>query len=347
MPEGLSDPWVSIILVCHNDGRWLARCLESIWAQTISLHLEVIIADNASVDGSDQIARILIQDHRTARFLSTGGDRGFCAGTNVGAASARGLFIFVLNPDTWLEPDCVEKLFMAVRKAKAGAGGPTIQDYNTSAIQSYCPSGFDFCGNIVASAKHRSRHLPFSAGGFFFIKRELFNKLGGLDEKFFMYCEELDLSWRVLIAGETIIEVPEAIVHHRGAVGVNPAGDLQAVENRTSVQKRFLANRNRLVCLAKNCHNFLLLLLIPSAFLVFLEGCATGLMTRSFSLARKSSLESLVSFWSLRSYIRQQRTFVSSFRRRGDFWMLKFFRLQFGRWDEMVKIVKGGFPRFK
>ena len=224
--------------------------------------------------------------------------------------------------------------------------GPTIQDYNGSSIQSYCPSGFDFCGNIVASSRKRSKHLPFSAGGFFFIKRELFIKLGKLDEKFFMYCEEMDLSWRILISGEKIIEVPEAVIHHRGAVGVNPKGDLEKVENRTSVQKRFLANRNRLLCLSKNCHDFLLLMLIPQLFW-FDRGCCTTLMTRSLSLGKQSALASLVSFWELRSHIRTQRKFVSTFRRRGDFWMLRFFSFRFGRWEEIAKILKGGFPRFK
>src|SRR5260370_37245878 len=98
-------PWISVIIVCHNDGKWLPRCLETVRQQTIFDQIEVIIADNASGEGSDKLARDLIAGWPMARFLATGGDNGFCVATNLAARIAKGKYLQVLNPDTWLEPD--------------------------------------------------------------------------------------------------------------------------------------------------------------------------------------------------------------------------------------------------
>src|SRR5438270_8911352 len=120
------DPWVSILIVCHNDGRWLPRCLESVRGQTIFNRTEIIIADNASGDQSDKLAKELIAGWSNAKFLSTGGDRGFCVGLNCAARAARGRYLYALNPDTWLEQDCVEQLYATAEQDQAGAAGPTI-----------------------------------------------------------------------------------------------------------------------------------------------------------------------------------------------------------------------------
>src|SRR5205814_3913881 len=159
---------------CHNDGKWLPRCLESVRAQTIFDHLEVIIADNASQDGSDRVAQDLTRAWSNAKFLSTGGDCGFCVGTNRAADQAEGKYLFVLNPDTWLERDCVEQLYKAAEAAAVGAAGATVLNYDDNSLQSECPAGFDFCGNLVLPRKGRIATTPFSAGGFFFIRRDLF-----------------------------------------------------------------------------------------------------------------------------------------------------------------------------
>ena len=162
-----------------------------------------------------------------------------------------------------------------------------------------------------------------------------------------MYCEEQDLAWRIWLSGERVVAVPTSRVHHQGAVGVNSEGAARLNQNVTSIQKRFLANRNRLLALAKNCQHLLLLMSVPCAALVLLEGLATWLMTRNWALARGGSFAALASFWCLRGHVLEQRRRIAKFRRRGDLWMLRFFRLGFGRRQEFAKILKGGFPKFK
>ncbi len=345
--EPSKSPLVSLIIVCHNDGKWLPRCLESVRQQTIFDRIEVIIADNASEDGSDQQAQRLIRSWPNARFLSTGGDNGFCVGANRAASVASGTYLCMLNPDTWLETDFVENLLTTVGREHAGAGGPTILNYDDNSLQSECPAGFDFCGNLLLPRAGRRSNAPFSPGGFFFVRRDLFVNIGMLDEKLFMYCEEMDVAWRIWIAGERVVSVPGARIHHRGAVGVNPSEATVAAGNRTTLQKRFLANRNRLLVTAKNCQHLLLLMLVPCTLLILLEGLATWMMTRSWSLAKGTALDPLTDFWRLHGHVLEQRRRIASFRRHGDFWMLRFFRFGFGRWEEVVKISRSGFPRFK
>jgi len=346
-PGIAENPWITAILVCHNDGKWLPRCLESIRAQTIFDQIEVIIADNASDDGSDKMAQGLIGTWANARFVQTGGDNGFCMASNLAAKLARGKYLQILNPDTWLEPDFLEQFYRTLERTNAGASGPLVLNYEDDSIQVQGCDGFDFTGNYMPPRRGCAPNPLFCMPGFFFIRRDLFMKVGMLDERCFMYGEEMDLSWRVWIAGERVEPTRNARIHHRGAVGVNPAGGTRVVENRTSVQKRFLANRNRLLFVAKNCQHILLLMLFPCAMVILLEGLVTLGMTRNWALFKETCLEAFVDFWRMRDHIWKKRKAIRMFRRHGDFWMMRFFRFGFGRWHEVESIIKAGFPRFR
>jgi GT2 family glycosyltransferase len=340
---------VSVVLVCHNDGKWLSRCLESLRRQTVIDQVEVIVADNASADGSDQLARDLLADwpNTNARFLSTGGDLGYGVACNRAAQVALGQFLYLLNPDTWLEPNCIEELYHAAERNHATVAGATVLNYEEDTVQGKGSSGFDFCGNSMdVDEKHQSAFL-LTAAGFFFIRREAFLRIGAMDQEFFLYGEEMDLSWRVWISGGTIVPAPAARIHHRGAVNVDPSATARAAQNRTSVQKRFLSNRNRLLFIAKDCQHILLAMLLPCLAIVLLEGAAAWLMTRSWSLAKSTTFDAVASAWGLRGHIRAERRRVAAFRRHGDWWMLRFFRFGFGRWAEIAKILEGGFPKFR
>lgn len=336
---------VSVILLCYNSRAWLPRCLESLRAQTIFPQIETIILDNASPDGSESLARELTRNWAHARVIQTGENLGFSA-NNRGAEVATGPFLYLLNPDTWLEPDCLEQFVAAVDRERAEAAGGTILEYEDNTVQARGSHGFDIFGNPVSPGGGRSPQVLFCIAGFFFIRRDAFLRLGMLDEKFFMYGEEMDLSWRIWISGGRIIYVPSARCHHRGAVAVNPAGGTKAVENRTSAQKRFLANRNFLLVIAKNCQHLLLSLLVPCAGLIVAEGVVTLLATRRWSAFKAGCLDAFLGFWRLHPHILQERRRIRALRRRGDLWMLRFLRFGFGRQEEVAKILRGGFPKF-
>ncbi len=90
----------------------------------------------------------------------------------------------------------------------------------------------------------------------------------------------------------------------------------------------------------------LLLLLLPCAALIVLEGMVVLLMTRNPAIAKKSCLDAFADFWRLRHHVLAERKRIRSFRRRSDFWLLRFFRLGVGRKYLIKDILKRGFPKF-
>jgi len=345
MSKPSHEAWISVIIVCHNDGKWLPRCLETLRAQTIFDRIEVIIADNASEDGTDKLAQSLIASWPSAKLLPTGGDNGFAVACNRGAQAALGRYLYLLNPDVWLEPDCLERLYEGVERAKASAGSAIIYEYEDDTVQHKGSDAFDlFCYPLTPRGGRDPKRL-FCINGFTFIRRDFFQQIGMLDERMFMYTEELDLSWRIWLAGGSLVPVLSARIHHRGAALVNPAGGTRVVENRTSVQKRFLANRNCLITISKNSQHILLLSLATYGALLFAEMLATLIMARSWEVAKHTALDPLLDLWRMRGHVRAQRKFIKTIRQHGDFWMLRFFRLGFGRWNEIQKMLKRGFPK--
>jgi GT2 family glycosyltransferase len=338
--------WISVIILNYNGAAWMFRCLQSIAAQTIFNRLQIIIADNASSDGSDHLSQQLIAGWSNAVFVQNSTNCGFGAGSNLAVRHASGRYLYFLNPDVWLEPDCLEQLYDRCESAKADASGLLILEYDdNNTVQSAGSVGFDFCGYLVHTRANTLPHRPFSAAGFFFIRTDLFRQLGGYDDHFFLYGEELDLSWRVWIAGGTIVNAPGARMHHRGAAAENPKGGTKIVEMRTSDSKRFYANRNHLLTLLKNVQHFLLLLLFPATALIVAEGLAGAILLCRWSFFSRTCLQALTGCWKLRAHIRAERKRVRSFRKHGDFWMLRFFSLRLGRWGDYRAILKQGLPR--
>jgi hypothetical protein len=134
-------------------------------------------------------------------------------------------------------------------------------------------------------------------------------------------------------------------MHHRGAAGVNPAGQTRIVESRTSETKRFLANRNGILTLLKNSQHLLLVLLIPHLGVLLLEGVVSLLLVRRWSYVRKAYLEAIVDAFRMMGHVREWRRRIKGFRKRSDFWMLRYIRLRPSRWDEVKRLFRFGVPR--
>jgi GT2 family glycosyltransferase len=254
--------------------------------------------------------------------------------------------LFFLNNDTWLEPDCLEKLLREVQSAQAGAANPLVLDYDDNAMQSLGASGFDWFGLTDAMKPVTATAEIFAAcGAAYFIETELFRRVGGFDGEFFLYSDETDLSWRVWISGRRVLAVPAARMHHRGAAAVNPAGGTRLVESRTSTAKRFYATRNGILFLLKNAQHLLLLLLIPHLLLLAVEAAASLLVVRRWSFLRQTYGAAVADCWRLRTHVAQERKRIQSYRRRGDFWMLRFLRGRPSRWDELRRVFRTGLPK--
>jgi GT2 family glycosyltransferase len=337
---------VSVIVLNYNGAAWLERCLASLQGQTIAAQLEIIVADNASPDRSDRLAARLLSNCKNSKVLPLGGNFGYSAGNNLAAEHARGDYLLFLNNDTWLEPDCLERLVEEVREAGAPVGTPLVMEYDNDRMQSVGAGGFDLFGLPCRPGNwSRRREIFMASGCALLIEREWFRKLGGFDPEFFMYADEYDLCWRVWVAGGSVVLAPSARLHHRSAAGINPRGGERMVENRTSDTNRFYANRNSLLALLKNCQHLLLATVLLQILLLGAEGFMMGLLTRRWSHVRRSYLGPLLDCWRLRGHILAERRRLAGLRKRGDFWMLRFPRARLNRWDELKRCRRFGLPK--
>jgi GT2 family glycosyltransferase len=257
--KGKSDapPTLSVIIVSYESGPTLARCLERLAAQTFT-DFEILLVDNASTDGAPQAAAAA---DPAIRFLRPGANLGFAAGNNLAAREARGRWLVLLNPDAYARPDWLEALL-------AGADRhPDVRCFTSLQMVADQPGLMDGAGDVMTSAgipfrggyrRRLPKDLPegevFSAcGAATLIDRDLFLGLGGFDERFFCYCEDVDLGYRLRLAGEATLLLPGAVVEHVGSASTGVRSDFAV----------FHGTRNRIWTFLKNTPPLLLWLTTP------------------------------------------------------------------------------------
>lgn len=230
--DGLTK--VDIVIVNWNAGRQLRECVESIFLHEDEALGLVIVVDNASADGSADFCRT---DPRVL-LIEPGRNLGFGAACNLGAAQGSGDYVLFLNPDTrLLEPTLRTVTSFMERPSSAGVGvcgvrlvgegGATARHCSrlpspaqffvlSAGLSGLMPRLFRPLELIEFDHRHDAE-VPHVMGAFYFIRRGLFEKLGGFDLRFFVYHEDLDLSLRVKQAGCSTYYLAEPRVFHRTA----------------------------------------------------------------------------------------------------------------------------------
>jgi N-acetylglucosaminyl-diphospho-decaprenol L-rhamnosyltransferase len=225
----MSAPSVSVIVVNYNGGAYLARCLDALAAQSFT-DFEALILDNASQDDAFRRARADATDPRF-RFIDAGENLGFAAGNNRAAAQSNGEWLAFLNPDAFADRDWLRLMMAAAANhSDVAAFGATLLDAND-------PTRLDGAGDAYLSIglAWRGGHgrpraeLPARPYECFSVcaaaalyRRTTFDSLGGFDERFFCYCEDVDLGFRLRLQGGRCLQVPDALVHHVGG-GSSPS----------------------------------------------------------------------------------------------------------------------------
>lgn len=215
----VSHPAVSVLIVAYQSAPTLARCLDSLDAQTFR-DFETIVLDNASSDDGAAIA----EARAGVRLIRADRNLGFAGGNNAAARVARGRWIVLLNPDAYAQADWLGA-FMAASKAH-----PDVRCFTARQLMDEDPSRLDGLGDVmsVVGVPFRGGYgAPdlggpagevFSAcGAAMMIDRDLFAGLGGFDERFFCYCEDVDLGYRLRLIGEATRLAPDAVVRHTGS----------------------------------------------------------------------------------------------------------------------------------
>lgn len=225
---------LSVIVVSWNVRDLLRRCLASLAGSRDKLAMQVIVVDSASADGS---AEMVAADFPWVDLIASPENVGFPAGNNLGLPMARGRFIFLLNPDTEVVGDALSTL-VAFLEANhdVGAAGPQLLNPDGSVQSSrrrfptLATAFFESTWlQPLAPRRLLSRYyaldLPDDAtadvdwltGAALMTRQEVVEQVGGLDEGYFMYSEELDWCHRIRDAGWRVVYLPAAqIVHHVG-----------------------------------------------------------------------------------------------------------------------------------
>jgi GT2 family glycosyltransferase len=228
---------VDVIIVNWNCGSQLRECLHSIAAMDQdekSLIDRVIVIDNGSTDGS---AEELEDIHLPLSVITNSTNLGFAAACNQGARASKASFLLLLNPDTRLSAGALKEPTKALSSAEnqsVGIVGVQLIDKEGQIARTCArfPTPAMIAGRIVGlhrlapgrwrSAEmtewdHRtSREVDHVMGAFFLVKRSLFERLGGMDERFFVYLEDLDFSLRATRLGFKTLFLADTRVFHRG-----------------------------------------------------------------------------------------------------------------------------------
>jgi GT2 family glycosyltransferase len=346
-PSPESEVWISVIILNYNGLQWLPRCFESLAKQTIFSKIEIILTDNKSTDDSTAFTtEWLKRSGAKGQIVQNGANLYYCGANNNGAAVGTGKYFLFLNNDTWLEPDCLELLYREVESAGADAATPVVLNYDDNTFQSNGAPGIDLFG-LTTHMKMvgATTEIFVACGCSLLVKAEMFRRIGGFAPELLIYADESDICWRVWIAGGKVVAVPRSRLHHRGAAVANPAGGSKQVESRTTDSKRFLANRNGILLLAKNSQHILLLLLIPHLFLLMLEAAFSLVLIRRWTHVKKSYFSAIIAAIRMTPHVCEWRRKIRAIRKRNDFWMLRFIRLIPSRWEEVKNLFKAGPPK--
>lgn len=227
---------VSAVIVNYNGAADVLDCIASLQGQG-DLH-EIIVVDNASPDGS---LRALCAAEPPAVIVASDENLGFGGGANLGAACAAGDVLLILNPDTRLTPGSVHALAAHVRATGAVVGPVTVEaDHRAPKLGEQ----MDWLGMPKARTKD-AEPLFYIQGSAVAISAELYESIGGFDERLFLFAEDLELCWRARIAGHDVATVPGASVLHQGGGSIG-GGYLRANGRSTSDLRFGMRERNTL-----------------------------------------------------------------------------------------------------
>lgn len=232
--EGENPPDVSVIIVSYNTREILRECLTRVQQHRNETDLEVIVVDNASADGS---ADMVAADFPVVRLIRSGKNLGFAGGNNPGFKIAKGRYFLLLNSDAYLLPGTFgstvhymnehpECGILGVRLVSPDGSmqpsarmlpSPWFKFLVMSGISSRFPGSRLLGGPDFPWWDHgETRAVGWVPGAFFLIRREVTEKIGYLDERYFMYFEEIDFCLQTQRSGWKVIFFPGASVIHLG-----------------------------------------------------------------------------------------------------------------------------------
>lgn len=299
---------VTVVIVNWNGEKFLERCLIALMGQTVQPH-EIILVDNASSDGSIAI----VKQFSSVQLMLLCQNTGFARGNNlaIDRASLESDWIALLNPDAFPNSHWLEALLLATES------NPGFDVFGSKLINADNPTMLDGIGDayhlsgLVWRTGHgsplstsvddvdREVFSPCAAAALY--RRQALQKVGGFDEDFFCYVEDVDLGFRLRLAGYRCLYVPQSVVHH---VGSGTTG------GNNSDFSIYYGHRNLVWTFIKNMPGILFWLLLPihlflnlaTVFLFASRGQAKIILK-----AKRDAIVGLPNMWRKRQYIQKKR----------------------------------------
>ncbi len=272
-PAASSQPSVEVVIVSYNCRQILEPCLRSVREQDYP-NVRCTVVDNASRDGTAEYVRAEFPE---VNLIASAENLGFAGGNNLAFHRSTADYVALLNQDAVARRDWLTEL---VRVAERD---PSIAMVGSKMMMLRCPTIFNSTGismnrigfpvdRQIGDKDEDPSPLPeeiFGAcGGALLVRGPVLRELGGFDDAFFMYFEDMDLSWRIWLSGRKIVYAPLAVVHHdwHGDLGGGGERRSEAEFNAKTARRRVHCERNRLQTMLKNYSLRSLCAVLPDAW---------------------------------------------------------------------------------
>jgi GT2 family glycosyltransferase len=230
------SPRLSVVVVTYNSRADIDACLASLTQPPLSIAHEIAVVDNGSADGTAQHLR---ERWPAVRTIDAGGNVGFARANNIGIRATSGELVLLLNPDTVVPPRAIERLAAALdARPDAAVAGPRLIDRDGAAELSFgrmitpwaelrqkmlvagSERRLPIVHPMVQRMTRRSRSVDWVSGACLLIRRADLEAVGLMDERFFLYTEDVDLCASVRARGRDVVFVSNVeVLHLRGRSG--------------------------------------------------------------------------------------------------------------------------------
>lgn len=266
------DESLSIVVLNHNGADYLRECLQSLEQDHLGDEIEVVVVDNASDDNSCSVVK---ESFPWVRLIASQINLGASGGRNLGYRASQGRLIWFLDSDTEVVPGSVAAVRAEFRgDQKVAIVGCLQKDARHRDLEVPLGASIDRFGFVIPSSFSRPDVPPFFVpASAIAVRRDVLDVCGGFDERFFIFWEEIDLCWRCRLAGYGLKFATQATVYHYG--GTNYIGGGVPIGlYTTSLERRYLGERNMLATLLKNYSLGSLILVLPPYLLLLLAEIA-------------------------------------------------------------------------
>lgn len=256
---------IGVVILNYKVKDLTLKCINSVKASSYK-DFFIVVVDN---DSGDEIEEAL-SNIKDVTFIQNSKNTGYSGGNNVGIKRALELgadLVFILNPDTTINKNCLEILVEGLERYQAGIANPKIYFMDSDVLW--------FAGKILDLKNVLGRHrgvdqkdrgqfdeeieMEDAVGAAMLVKKEVFQKIGFFDEKYFLYYEDSDFCFRARKKGFKIIYIPKAVVYHKNAQSTglgSPLQDYYITRNRMLFASKFLSLRTKFALFREALRNW-------------------------------------------------------------------------------------------